>query len=220
MSRRYLDLEIGDQLPHSAPRNITRGNLICPPHCPGRRIPKRRWERGQPEYRETPCQGHWYVLTTQPQREARSTEFLRQNGIFTFHPTKERRTHTKGVLKIEDVPIVPRLVVSLFTQEPQWDVLAQRKIITGRVDGPDGPAVIPHRIAEAMRGLNAAWHETEDARAALKAFAVGDTATLDGTALAGMRVTIARVHGGQVEWVSVENPMIKGRSGAAGLSMG
>lgn len=161
---------IGQILPYEKPRGITHGPEIKPV---------------------------WYGLTVPPQKEKAARMMLEANGVHAEYPTREVRHFRRGKAVVRKLPVVSRVVYAQFRQPPQWDVLKERKLITG-VYGGSRPYAVPYDVVRAVMGLPTVAEELEAARREMLKVREGDEARICDGPLADFIVNVTSVKHGRV----------------------
>jgi len=138
----------------------------------------------------------WHALTVQPGREASTRDMLANHGIHAQFPVDRRTRFRRGKKVVTAHPVVTRVVYAQFKAEPQWDVLKQRRLITGVYSRGSWPIEIPYDIIRAVMGLPTVAEELEAARQEMLRVREGDKAEITAGPLSGFMVDIQRVaHG-------------------------
>lgn len=185
---KYSELNIGDVVPLTAKRGIVGSPLASP---------------------------RWHALRVAPLKERASRETLKANGIHCFYPTEERMRVQRGKRITWDHPQVTQIIYARFKHQPQWDVLRDRKIITGVFCIGTTPIILPSDVIRQVQGLPTRAEELRQAREALMRISEGDRAeVLDGP-LAGLVVDVTRTNDGRVWWQTIAG--IKGQIDRDGL---
>ncbi|GAA6176922.1 transcription termination/antitermination protein NusG [Sulfitobacter pacificus] len=184
----YQNLKIGDAVPVSNRRGVT-----------GRQLPEPKW----------------HALRVRPGKEKASRETLRAYGVYSFFPVEERTRFFKGKRIVTEHAQVTQIIYARFKHQPQWDVLQDRKIITGVFCIGTSPIVLGADIIRAVQGLPTRAEELQAAREALMRIGEGDSAEVLGGPLAGLVVDVTKVRGGQVWWQTLAG--IKGQIDRDGL---
>lgn len=170
-----LDLKLGDPWPFKSSRGLT-----------GR-----------------PMETKWFALVVAPQREARVAKQLSNAGVTVEYPTEQVIRHRSGK-RIERVkPMISRIIYAKFDFAPQWDVLKQRRIITGVFCRGVSPVVVADPIVREICRLPEVEDEMERERIAALTPDVGEQVQLRGGLFDGFRVDVIRSEYGRVWYQAV-----------------
>lgn len=142
----------------------------------------------------------WHALLTAPGRERATTERLKTEGVFTFYPIKEKAYRVRGKRFVREFPVVTQIIYARFQRVPQWDVMRDRKLITGVISCGGRPIALPAEIIRAIRGLPIEVRRLEEAKKELMALHPGDRAEIIEGPLAGLLVDVREVRDGRVWW--------------------
>ena len=140
----------------------------------------------------------WHAIKVQPGREAHARDMLIRHGIHAQYPVEERHYRQKGKRVSRKYPSITQIVYAQFKAVPNWDVMRQRKIITGVHSIGDRPIDLPYDIVADVMGLPTVAEQLERARQELLRVREGDKATLLDGPLAGFMVDVRRVAAGRV----------------------
>ena len=121
---------------------------------------------------------------------------------------KEERTRFKNGRKIvTEHATVTQLIYARFTSEPQWDVMKDRRIITGVICHNARPVSIHPDIIRQVQGLPTEAERIAEAKRqmqeALYRVEPGDKAEILEGPLAGLVVEISAVQGKRIWWMPV-----------------
>lgn len=145
----------------------------------------------------------WYALTVPGGKEAAARDMLRANGIHAQYPVREVKYRQRGKAITRKLPIITRVIYAQFKHAPQWDVLKERRLITGVYGHGETPLVIPYNVVRAVMGLPTVEEELEAARRELLRVREGDKAEILGGPLDGFVVDVDRVADGTVWFTTV-----------------
>lgn len=171
MTRPYLDLRVGDAIPLDRHRGLVAGPLMA--------------------------EAVWYALVVPPMREAAARAALRAAGVYAFLPEREKSWRVRGRTVRRKFPIVSGIVYARFDRAPQWDVLRDRRLITGFIASGDMPVAIPRELIRRIQGLAADIEALEAAKREMVRIREGDTAEITEGPFAGMAVSITRTAQGR-----------------------
>lgn len=170
-----LELKIGDPWPFESSRGIT-----------GR-----------------PCEPTWHAVICAPQKEARTAQTLKNAGVEVMYPKDERVRHQNGKKYEYTVPMVSRIVYARFAYAPNWDVLRERRVITGVFSTGTTPVALPDATVRAIMGLPIEQDRLEQERIAAMTPDVGERVQLTSGPFKGFYVDIERSEMGRVWYRSV-----------------
>lgn len=180
-----LDLKEGDPWPFKSVRGLT-GQPIAPT---------------------------WYALITAPQREAKTRDQLGRVGVDVKYPTIDKVRHIRGKRYDYTVPMISQIVYAEFRYQPQWDVMKDRKLITGVFSNGTAPIALS---ADDVCRVMSLPTEAERIQAAIDDAnrpRVGERAEITDGPFSGFYVDVTRVHAGRV-WYD----MATGIKGQADMS--
>lgn len=152
----------------------------------------------------------WFGLITAPAGEARAANQLKAAGVSVLYPTQERTRHIRGQKRTFVSPMIPRIVYAQFRYAPNWDVMRDRRVITGVFCRGDTPIEISADDVHAVMGLPTEAERIAADRIAAAMPRAGEQAELAAGPFAGFRVDVTRVAFGQVWWEMVSG--VKGRA--------
>lgn len=93
----------------------------------------------------------WYVVHTQPGREAQADEHLRRQGYVTFLPKLLKRRRHARKTDIVSRPLFPRyMFVRIDTEFQGWHVIHSTFGVASLVGGPKGPVPVREGVVEAL----------------------------------------------------------------------
>lgn len=141
----------------------------------------------------------WYALTVPGGKEAAARDMLGLRGIHAQFPTREVKYRQRGKQIVRKFPIITRVIYAQFHDAPNWDVLKQRRLITGVYGYGDRPMPIPYDVVRAVMGLPTVQEELEAARREMLRVRDGDKATISSGPLAGFVVNVDEVKDG-IAW--------------------
>lgn len=142
----------------------------------------------------------WYGLKVKGGGEARACRLLKAGGVHAFFPVEERLHRRRGRLIVSRCALVTQIVYAKMLRAPQWDVLRDRRIITGVYSRDGAPLVIPPVVMRAIGGLPADALAVERAKEEAGRVRAGDMVTLLDGPLAGLCVDVVRTSDGQAWW--------------------
>lgn len=157
-----------------------------------------------------PCEPVWHALITAPQQEAKRAGQLKNAGVTIRYPTVTKTRHINGTKREIIQPMISQIIYAQFSYTPQWDVMRDRKIITG-VFARDGQpiALTPDDVARVM-GLPTEAERIEAERIEAERPRVGERAKISGGPFDGFFVDVERVAHGRVWWSYVGGLSFKG----------
>lgn len=145
----------------------------------------------------------WYALTVPGGKEAAARDMLALRGVHAQFPVRETKYRQRGKQIVRKLPIITRVIYAQFHDAPNWDILKQRRLITGVYGYGDRPLPISYNIIRAIMGLPTVEEELAAARRELLRVREGDTATIGQGPLAGFVVNIDKVAGGMAWWTAL-----------------
>lgn len=157
----------------------------------------------------------WHALIVPPMKERAAAEMLKQKGVHAFFPERERKYHRRGKSFVRKFPEITQIVYAKFRHAPNWDVLRQRRLITGVFSRGDTPINIPSDVIRAVQGLPTVAEELAAARAEMLRVRGGDKATITAGPLSGFMVDVSRVEQGRAWFETMTG--IKGEMDTAKL---
>jgi transcriptional antiterminator NusG len=151
----------------------------------------------------------WHALHVPPQREAIARNILQAAGLRACYP-EETRHRWRGKERSETLhPMVSRLVYAKLTHAPHWDVLKDRRIITGVVSHDDRPIALTPDTIRSVMGLPTTAERIAAAQAEAQRIRPGDRALLKAGPFAGLVVDVLTVNAARVAW---DTPWGKGET--------
>lgn len=171
-----MTYQIGQKMPYIAPRGLT-----------GEELEKSRW----------------HALRVAPGQEKAKAEMLKAEGIHAFFPTEERQRWRHGQKIVREHPTVTQIVYAKFRQVPHWDVLRERRIITGVFCNGGRPIILPGEVIRSIQGLPTRAELLRQAKAEMLALRPGDRAELIDGPLAGIVVEVETVRDRRVWWAGL-----------------
>jgi len=152
----------------------------------------------------------WHVLEVSAQKERATRERIKAEGEYAFYPSEERVWFVKGKKFEREQPMITRMVYAKFTRAPHWDVMKERRIITGVFSINGVPIAIPPDIIRRVQGLPTDAERLAAAKAELLRIREGDKAELTEGPFAGHVVDVFSVAHGRVWWETITG--VKGSS--------
>lgn len=185
-----LNLDIGDAWPFASSRGLTGAPM------------------------DTPT---WFALVTAPQKEKRASDRLKNAGVNVRYPTKDLQRHIRGQKITYTVPFISQIIYAEFSYKPNWDVMRDRRVITGVFSRDGVPIALRETdVAKVMKLPVVALRLETEKQEAIKP-KVGEPAKLIDGPFADFFVDVTKVDGARV-WYEVitELGRIKGED-ASGL---
>lgn len=146
---------------------------------------------------------NWYALRVAPGTERATIGKLAREGIYAFCPMSKTARFQHG-RKIEiERPTVTQIIYARFKHWPNWDVLKQRKLITGVFCNGVNPVILPKDVIRQLQGLPVKAERMRAAKEELLRVNAGDTVKLVSGPFEGFTVDVTRSAGGQVWWQTV-----------------
>ncbi len=150
-----------------------------------------------------PMAPKWFALITAPQREKRASDRLRNAGVEVRYPTVERTRHIRGQKRKFIHPMISQIIYARFRYAPQWDVMKERRLITGVFARDGQPIELSQDDIARVMGLPTEAERLEAARIEAMRPRVGEKAEILDGPLAGLMVDVTRVEFGRVWWAMV-----------------
>jgi transcription antitermination factor NusG len=147
----------------------------------------------------------WYALVVAPQTEAKISKQLENAGVKVLYPVDSRVRHHHGRKYEYEVPIISRIVYARFEFSPQWDVLKERRIITGVFCDRNRPVIVPENVVRIIMGLPLEEDRLEQERIAAMTPEVGEQVILATGPFKGFCVDVVKTEAGRVWYKSVTN---------------
>ena len=141
----------------------------------------------------------WYCLFVQPGKEMATREHLRANGVYAFYPSREKRYTARGRVYRRELPEVTGYVFAQFRQEPQWDVLKERRRLITGVLGGSHPYPIHRDVIRHLQGLTVEAQRLEEARREMMRIREGDRAKITEGPFRDFIVDVRSVNGDDAE---------------------
>jgi len=139
----------------------------------------------------------WYALTVPSTKERAVTEYLKQKGVHSCYPEREKSWVIRGKRHRRKYPVISGIVYAKFRHEPQWDILKARRLITGVFAYRGTPIALPGDIVRAVMGLPSRAEELQAAQDELKRVREGDRAEIVSGPLDGLLVDVSKVEFGR-----------------------
>lgn len=140
----------------------------------------------------------WYALTVPSTKERAVTEYLKQKGVHSTYPEREKSWVIRGKRYRRKYPVISGIVYAKFRHNPQWDILKARRLITGVFSYDGTPIELPGDIVRAVMGLPTRAEELQAAQDELKRIREGDRAEIISGPLDGLLVDVRKVEHGRV----------------------
>ena len=120
----------------------------------------------------------WFAMMTAPQREAKTAAKFERENIEVTYPTRQRTRHIRGKRYDWVQPTVGQLIYAKFHRVPNWDVMKDRRMISGVISIGERPCAISSDVVRTMMGLESVASELERARIAALTPAAGERVKL------------------------------------------
>ena len=165
------------------------------------------YERPRGVVSDTLCTPRWHALRVPAGQEAAKTAILRRAGVFTQFPKEKRTRFRSGKKIVTEHATVTQLIYARFVRQPQWDVLRDRRIITGVICHEARPVDIPPDIIRQVMGLPTRAEQIAEANRQMQEqlfhVEAGDRAEILDGPLAGLVVEISNIQDGRIWWAPV-----------------
>lgn len=156
---------------------------------------------------ETPCAPRWHALRVPPGAEGAKTQMLRSAGVFATYPKEERTRFRNGQKITTEHATVTQLIYAKFKQVPNWDVMRDRRIITGVICHDARPVAIHPDIIRQVQGLPTRAEQIAEAKRQMQLAMLrvepGDRAEFLEGPLSSLVVEITEVKGKRIWWMPV-----------------
>lgn len=144
----------------------------------------------------------WHALIVAPQREKATADKLERCGVEVHYPTVEKTRSVKGKVKKYVRPMISQIIYAEFRHHPNWDVMRERRLITGVFSIGTAPVELrPDDIAKVM-GLPTEADRLEAERFEVERPRVGGQIEIISGPLEGFFVDVTRVEPGRVWFAS------------------
>lgn len=140
----------------------------------------------------------WFALTVPSTKERAVTEYLKQKGVHSCYPERERSWVIRGKRHRRKYPVIAGVIYAKFRHEPQWDILKARRLITGVFSYGNTPIILPGDVVRLVMGLPTRAEEIQAAMDELKRIREGDRAEIVSGPLDGLLVDVRKVEAGRV----------------------
>ncbi|QDP60541.1 MAG: hypothetical protein Unbinned338contig1000_34 [Prokaryotic dsDNA virus sp.] len=191
---KYTELQIGDAVPLGAVRGVLTNERIMRGGVPA---------------------SVWHPLRVAPGKERAAIASLARDKVTAFCPMDDRERVHRGQRITYQVPHVSQIIYAKFQHRPRWDVLQERRIITGVMCIGERPVVLGRDTIRILRGLTeragkmvARADRVKAARDEMMRLNAGDEVEIVGGPMAGFRVQVTGHKAGLVWWnMLAENGM-------------
>jgi len=140
----------------------------------------------------------WFGLLVAPQTEAKAKGKLERAGVQVQYPTDEVVRHRNGKKHTFIRPYISGIIYAQFDYAPQWDVLKERRIISGVFCNGNNPVPVPDAVVRKIVGLPLEEERLEAERIAALTPDDGEKVKLMGGLLDGFQVDVVRTRQGRV----------------------
>lgn len=145
-----------------------------------------------------PCKPIWHALVVAPQQESRRTDQLRNAGVVVRYPTREVTRHINGHPRKFLLPVISQIIYAQFTYLPHWDVMRDRRVITGVFSRDGQPIALTEDDVNAVMGLPSEAERLAQEKLEAERPRVGEKAEIVDGPFAGFFVDVKRVEFGRV----------------------
>ena len=152
----------------------------------------------------------WHALIVPPQREKNAAHKLGNSGVEVHYPTVESTRHVNGQPRKYVRPMISQIIYAKFRYQPHWDVMRDRRIITGVFSVGAKPLVLAPDDVSKVMGLPTEAERLEEERIDSARPRAGEQAEIISGPLTGFFVDVTKVQAGRV-WFA----MIGGLKGDA-----
>ncbi|AUQ64425.1 transcription termination/antitermination protein NusG [Phaeobacter inhibens] len=149
-----------------------------------------------------PCEPVWHALITAPQKEAHTKEVLERvfdgAGVQVVYPEVSKFRKVNGQDREFVSPMIARIIYAKFSYEPHWDVMRQRRIVSGVFSIADKPVRLAQDDVDQAMGLPTEQERQELERIRAIMPCAGEPAKLIGGPFKGFFVDVKKVEAGRV----------------------
>ncbi|MGB0855151.1 MAG: transcription termination/antitermination protein NusG [Pikeienuella sp.] len=146
----------------------------------------------------SPIASTWYALITAPQKEAKTKKHLERAGVSVKYPTIDKVRHHHGKRYDYTVPMISQIIYAEFRYEPHWDVMRDRRVITGVFTNGGDPIPLSSDDVGRVMGLPTEAERIQAALIEVTRPKVGERAEITEGPFSGFFVDVTRVYAGQV----------------------
>lgn len=175
-------LKIGDVIPASIVRGVASSDAIRRDGVPV---------------------SHWYALRVMAGRERAAIETLARDGVYAFCPMSPRTRIFRGKKIETEYPTVTQIIYARFRTWPRWDVLKDRRVITGVFCHGSIPIILPKDVIRTLQGLPVKAERLRAAQDELMRVHVGEVVKLEGGPFSGFTVDVTKSVGRRVWWQTI-----------------
>lgn len=148
----------------------------------------------------------WHALIAPPTRESIARAHLRKKGVFAFYPEHKRCYSRRGKQIERKYPTISRIIYARFRAQPNWDVMLDRRIITGFFQHVGGePVAIRSDDIRILQGLESTAERLAREREEAQRVYPGDRAIIIRGALSGRPVIVDAVSGDTAHCTDIES---------------
>lgn len=152
----------------------------------------------------------WFALIVPPQREAKAKHRLEGGGIEVTYPTVEKTRHIRGRAQKYVHPMISQIIYAKFSYVPNWDVLRDRKIISGVFSLSGEPLKLSEDDIAAVLGLPTEADRIEAERVGAETPRAGERAEIIAGPFEGFFVDVREVRAGRVWYEYIGDLSFKG----------
>lgn len=146
----------------------------------------------------------WHALITAPQFEAKTSSKLEAAGVEVHYPKKTIVRHIRGNRREYVSPMISQIIYAKFSFAPQWDVMKDRRLITGVFCIGNEPIRLKPDDINIVMGLPSEAERIEKERIDAERPRVGERAEITKGTFEGFFVDVTKVHSGRV-WFDMIN---------------
>lgn len=151
-----------------------------------------------------PIKPVWHALVTAPQQEAKTAHKLNSAGVEVHYPTKMTVRHINGKRREYVSPMISQIIYAKFSFAPNWDVMKNRRLITGVFCYGNSPIELDPDDINAVMGLPSEAERMEAERIEAERPRVGERAEIMTGTFEGFFVDVTQVQAGRV-WFDMLN---------------
>lgn len=157
-----------------------------------------------------PGLSRWYALRVAPQREDQAEIWLRQRGVYSFHPVLARTSHRCGVPRVYHRRYLPGYVFARFQGDPLQHRVMSCPWIIGALCRTSGDwGVLEHKKLSAIHAMRKIDAEQRMAKAAARALKLADARVRAGDSVMFRNGPLAGFRGEVVDLVADGGAVIR-----------
>ena len=163
-----------------------------------------------------PIRPVWHALVVPPQNEAKVAHRLTRAGVEVQYPVDTTIRHIAGKRREYTRPTISQIIYARFNFAPQWDVMRDRRVISGVFSRGETPIELTEDDVAKIMGLPTEAERLAQERADAMRPRVGEKAEIITGPLSGFFVDVTRVRAGRV-WFDMVGGLGKGEVPESGI---